>query len=287
MTVKNIFKKIIPNYLLNVYKSISSLSSSSIEIRDLMMAFQTNKLQNSHANPLNRFGKKCFSQTDEDGITIEILRRINLTAGGTFIEFGVGNGMENNTLILKALGWKGFWVGGEDLCFEINKQQQNFIYLKEWVTLDNIIKLMSDGTRFIGTKEIDVISLDLDGNDIYFVQKLLENRYFPKLFIVEYNAKFPPPVRWQIDYSASHIWQNDDYFGASLSSFNDLFIKHGFRLICCNSHTGANAFFIREDFMELFKDIPQDIDKIYVPPRYYLYHTFGHKSSLETIKRLF
>ena len=48
--------------------------------------------------------KKCFSQTDEDGITIEILRRIGCLEKGTFAEFGPGDGMENNTLILKSLG---------------------------------------------------------------------------------------------------------------------------------------------------------------------------------------
>jgi hypothetical protein len=32
-------------------------------------------------------------------------------------EFGVSDGMENSTLVLAALGWSGFWVGGEQLKF--------------------------------------------------------------------------------------------------------------------------------------------------------------------------
>jgi hypothetical protein len=32
---------------------------------------------------------------------------------GTFAEFGVGNGLENNTLILLASGWRGFWIDGQ------------------------------------------------------------------------------------------------------------------------------------------------------------------------------
>jgi len=48
-------------------------------------------------NPLNRFGAKYFSQTDEDGITLEIVRRIGIR-GGTFAELGVGDGLENNAL---------------------------------------------------------------------------------------------------------------------------------------------------------------------------------------------
>src|SRR5512146_745114 len=81
------------------------------ELRDIVVSYQALSLKLAHPNPLSRCGMKCFSQTDEDGITLEILRRIRSLESGTFAEFGVGNGSENNTLILKALGWKGFWVG--------------------------------------------------------------------------------------------------------------------------------------------------------------------------------
>src|SRR5215471_2081035 len=78
------------------------------KLADLVLQFQTEKLQAEHPNPINRFGKKCFSQSDEDGITLEILRRIGRLDKGIYCEFGVGNGTENNTLVLAALGWRGF-----------------------------------------------------------------------------------------------------------------------------------------------------------------------------------
>lgn len=81
------------------------------DLGDLYLFDRTRQIQYAHPNPLNKFGKKCFSQTDEDGITIEILRRLELINNGVYAEYGVGNGTENNTLILAALGWKGFWVG--------------------------------------------------------------------------------------------------------------------------------------------------------------------------------
>jgi hypothetical protein len=206
---------------------------------------------------------------------------------GVFAEFGVGNGMENNTLILKALNWKGFWVGGEDMLFEIKQPKEDFSYLKEWVTLENIVELAQKGMNGLNAKEIDVISLDFDGNDLHFVEKLLQNGFKPKLFIVEYNAKFPPPVRWTIKYDPGHNWQSDDYFGASLMSFVDLFEQHGFRLVCCNSHTGANAFFVRNEFTDIFADIPHDVNELYVPPRYFIRHSPGHRSSVKTIATMF
>jgi hypothetical protein len=46
----------------------------------------------------------------------------------------------------------------------------------------------------IAASDVDVLSVDLDGNDLYFTEALL-NVLRPKLVIVEYNAKFPPPFR--------------------------------------------------------------------------------------------
>jgi hypothetical protein len=290
MSIRQTIKALLPSPIVKTiqqHRSKGQVGFLLIEIRDLIVAHQTNNLQRSHPNPLNAFGGKCFSQTDEDGITLEILTRLKCIDNGTFAEFGVGNGTENNTLILKALGWKGFWVGGEDLAFEIKEPKEIFSYFKDWITLDNIDGLASRGTRNLSSTKIDVISLDLDGNDIYFVEKLLSKGFTPKLFIVEYNAKFLPPIKWQIEYDPAHTWQRDDYFGASLTSFVELFEKYGFQLVCCNSHTGANAFFVRKEYSELFGDIPKDIGKIYVAPRYYQYKSYGHPPSVKTVAKLF
>lgn len=253
-------------------------------LKDLILGYQTIQLQNSHVNPLNRFGKKCFSQTDEDGITLEIVRRLAIP-NGVFAEFGVGDGLENNTLILASLGWKGFWVGGEDLAFNYSKAKK-FRYTKDWITLENIAFHAKNGLLMLEEKEIDIVSLDLDGNDIYFVEELLAKNISPKLFIVEYNAKFIPPSRFQIAYNPQHQWTGDDYFGAALANFVELFEKYGYDLICCNSHTGANAFFVRREYRYLFADVPKNINDIYVGPRYHLYNNYGHRKSVKVVETI-
>ena len=257
------------------------------ELKNLVLFDQTKTLQSNHPNPLNRFGKKCFSRADEDGITLEILRRIKKIDDGVYAEFGVGDGTENNTLILAALGWKGFWVGGEKLKLDINgDNHKKFAYLREWITLENISDLTEKGCAEIDSEKLDVISLDLDGNDIYFVEKLLANGFKPKLFIVEYNAKFPPPIKFQIDYDPNHTWKSDDYYGASLASFNNLFNDFGYKLVCCNSHSGVNAFFIDATYSDFFSDVPIDINQIYVESRYHHYTKYGHTQSLRTINKI-
>jgi hypothetical protein len=258
------------------------------DLKDMVLFHQSKLLQLEHPNPLNRFGRKCFSQTDEDGITLEILRRIGKLHDGVFAEFGVGDGTENNTLILAALGWKGTWLGGQDLRFTIRpRTPPRFAFVKAWITGENVVVLAQRGLSEIGSQGADVISLDLDGNDIYLVEKLLQSGLRPSLFIVEYNAKFPPPVAFQIAYDPAHTWQGDDYFGASLASFSDLFDRFSYRLVCCNSHSGANAFFVDRAHDAQFADVPRSINQIYVEPRYHLYTRYGHALSLRTIERIF
>jgi hypothetical protein len=67
----------------------------------------------SDGNRLERYGFKVYSQCDEDGIIQEIFNRIGLKSS-IFIEFGVGNGLENNTLKLLLEGWSGLWIEGNE-----------------------------------------------------------------------------------------------------------------------------------------------------------------------------
>ena len=133
--MKNIKEKILNAITFGGYKRRKRPTRAETyikDLRELTLNYQTQELQKAHKNPLNKFGNKCFSQTDEDGITIEILRRLNILEKGNFAEFGPGDGMENNTLILKSLGWNGFWVGGEELRIETKKNDNLTMFHKNY-----------------------------------------------------------------------------------------------------------------------------------------------------------
>ena len=176
-------------------------------------------------------------------------------------------------------------MGGSDLAFETSSSKKLKFY-KNWITVENILSIVNKGLNHLKVKELDLISVDLDGNDFHIVEKILNSGFFPKVFILEYNAKFPPPVEFKINYNPEHQWKNDDYFGTSLESWNSLLTKFGYRLLCCNSQTGANCFFVRNKFSKLFKDVPNDINQIYSEPRYLLHKNFGHKKSIELITQI-
>jgi len=252
---------------------------------DFLMREEWVRSANATENPLNRFGAKYFSQTDEDGITLEIVKRLGMK-DGIFAELGVGNGLENNTLILLASGWRGFWIGGQDLAFDHTLNPQRFLFLKDWVSLDNILSLFKKGLGNFGTTELDLLSLDLDGNDYYFVQELLKASIRPKIFILEYNAKFPPPIKWIISYNSIHRWDGTDYFGASLAAFCELLAQFSYTLLCCNAATGANAFFVTNECAACFPEVPKRIEDIFVDCRYQLPLNWGLRSSPKTIERM-
>ena len=283
--IKKIIKSVTPESVLKSLGSIPLLTSTSYQIHDRILHETWQAQVGRSKNPLNKTGAKYFSQTDEDGITLEILQRLNITSGA-FAEFGVGDGSENNTLILIANKWKGFWVGGQSLFFTVRDDLKNFCFTRKWIDLENIVGLARDSMSRIGCESLDLISLDLDGNDIYFVEALLKDGFLPKVFIVEYNAKFAPPIEFQIEYNARHTWMTDDYWGASLTSYAKLFSKYQYFLVCCNAHTGVNAFFVREEFAHRFSDVPRDLKDLYYGPRYQLYKQFGFKPSPKTIERL-
>jgi hypothetical protein len=205
------------------------------------------------------YGFSAYSQCDEDGIIENILTRISSRTelAKTCIEIGAGNGLENNTHYLLLQGFRGYWIDGSEseiaqfqkavgaLDFKDLKVRKNFL------TLTKIQSVITEATDFLGN-EIDLLSIDVDGNDFYLLAEAL--RYVqPKLIVAEYNPKFPPPVRIGMPYYEDHHWAGDDYSGASLMAFVDELKPY--RLVSCNL-SGVNAFFVRSEFANLFPEYP-------------------------------
>jgi hypothetical protein len=237
--------------------------------------------RDASTNPLVKCSAKYFSQNDEDGILLEICRRMDLK-GGVFVELGVGNGLENNSLILLMHGWRGVWLGGEALAFEV-PENAPLLFQQSWITRENCQELVAHGLAALGESRVDMLSVDIDGNDLHVLEKLLQGGLAPDIVVVEYNGKFPPPVRWAIRYDAEHVWDLSDYQGASLQSFADVLEKFGYRLIACNL-TGSNAFFVGKAHTARFADVPTDIGALFVNADF-MSVPRGHRASPRTIVR--
>lgn len=237
-----------------------------------------------HPKSLIPFGSKVYSQSDEDGIIREIFNRIGTTSKA-FIEFGIGNGLENNTLALLFDGWQGLWIDASSQ--SIKKIRKHFspiiengqlTVVESFITKTNIDRLISSQ---IESSEIDLLSVDIDGNDYHVLSAI--TCVSPRVIVVEYNAKFTPPILFCMDYDETHSWQKDDCFGASLKFLEINLRRKGYCLVGCNL-SGVNAFFVREDLVSDRFLEPLTAENHYEPARYYLSGYFaGHPAAYETL----
>jgi len=235
------------------------------------------------------YGRKVYSQTDEDGIIEEIFNRI--PNNKTFLEIGIQTGIECNTHYLLLKGWKGVWIEGSKTYCDVMEKAlggasfpDKLAVVNSFIDKENIIGIFKEAHSFLKTKELDFFSLDIDGNDFYIMENLLNNGFTPKVVCVEYNAKFPPPLKMKIAYNQNNIWDYTDYMGCSLQDYIELFTKNDYTLICCNI-TGINAFFVRNEYASLFGLYAPE--KFYQPYRFYLSPIIAHhKPSLKFLRDL-
>lgn len=236
-----------------------------------------------NTNPLLACGYKVFSQNDEDGLVRELCRRLGLGDSSTFLEIGVGDGSENNTLNLMVHGWQGVWLGGEPLAYARLSERLSFEQC--WITRDNVVDIIRHKMNDQCIAAFDLLSLDIDGNDWHIAQRILEAGIAPKVFVVEYNGTFDAHSEWVMPYNATHTWDGSAYFSASLASYRRLLDQHGYFLATCNI-TGANAFFVKNDFKSKFPDLPGDWQSIYMSANYLPYPYVGHPVSKRFIAEL-
>ena len=115
---------------------------------------------------LSYFERKQFSQNGEDGITEKLIELIYNGNNNNkfFVEFGVENGLECNTRILREkYKWKGLQMDGSYENSEINLR-------KEWISKENIIGLFK---KYNVPKNINLLSVDIDFNDFYCLKEIL------------------------------------------------------------------------------------------------------------------
>lgn len=251
------------------YEQLRHLQLSSDYLMSLVY------LQRKSMNPLDAFAKKIFSQSDEDGLTLEICRRVGISES-TCLEIGCGNGLENNTLVLLAHGWKAIWFDGVSLAFDSMINPKRLFHAQRFVTRENLMELVSAAPESL-RGQIEFISVDIDGNDGYMIEEFLINGIRPSVYLVETNEAFPPPIVFKQKYAVDHVYDRSRNFGWSLQAYVNLFTQYGYQLVACNPQTGVNAFFVRSDHSNHFADIPTDLNQLYVGSSIHPYKFRDHK----------
>jgi hypothetical protein len=116
--------------------------------------------------------------------------------------------------------------------------------VEHWLTAENVNAVVVEA-GFAG--DIDMLSLDVDGNDYWILGALTCVR--PRVIVLEFNGSLGPHARLTMPYDPQFrldTTRQPYRCGASLAAFSALCSERGYRLVGVHS-LGFNAFFVRED----------------------------------------
>jgi hypothetical protein len=198
-------------------------------------------------------GYRVFSQFDEDGVIL-----FCLAAGGIgtrrFVDIGAGDGVvsSNTANLALNLGFHGLFVDAREVEVErgsrfyathADTRERPPVFLKEFVTRENVNDIVRDA-GFEG--EIDLLSIDIDGNDYWIFEALECVR--PRLVCIEthtelglddFVAPYDPDFDWRRAPPGARI-------GASAVATTRLAERLGYRLVGANLY-GFNTLYLRSD----------------------------------------
>ena len=177
-------------------------------------------------------------QSDET----DILRMLSSTTTKTFVEFGFHPIQFNCVELAKTKGWRG-------TLFDSDKRRVRDaasvlpprVSVKQaFLTVENLDIVASTFPK------IGVLSIDVDGNDYWFLKELLN--VSPEVISIEYNASLgldPITVPYDPAFDRMKKHHTGWYHGASLTAISQLCFRHGYGLAAV-SKAGANAFFSKD-----------------------------------------
>jgi hypothetical protein len=199
---------------------------------------------------------RVHSQNGEDGLLLHLLAQLGAPRR-RLVELGCGDGRECNAAnLILHFGWGGLLVDHSAARAESARRfygeecgvgPERLRVVQRHITAEN-----ADATlREHGPPgEIDLLSIDLDGND-YWVWKAL-GAVAPRIVCIEYNASLGPEedlvALYDPDFDRFRLHPRGWYHGASLAALTRLGAERGYALVGCES-AGVNAFFVRKDLL--------------------------------------
>lgn len=243
-------------YILKVRNRFSP--AVQIGQRQLFIQYQTAKTINQLPD-LNDTGFRVFSQFEEDGKLLFILAMTGMK-NKTFLEIGSDDGINSNCAnLVFNFGYHGLFLDGNERAikrgeFFYKKYPHPYMYQPTFkcakVTAENINQLVSQA-GFSG--EIDVLSIDIDGND-YWIWNALDVVQ-PNVVIIETHVEFGLR-NIVVPYDPNYFYpgKHPVYHGASPVAMVNLGKKKGYRLVGAND-LGFNFIFVRNGIAE--KELPE------------------------------
>src|ERR1035437_342237 len=146
---------------------------------------------------------KMFAQFGEEAVFDYIFQNIG-TTNKYVVDFGaseLNSGLSNSKYLFEN-GWSGLLMDG--------KSDGNPLIKEEFITAENICSLFD---KYSVPKEFDLLSIDIDGNDVWVMESIFKGGYKPRVIINELNGCLPVGVNATIKYNPNHVWGENDYYG--------------------------------------------------------------------------
>ncbi len=247
--MKKIIARIIPERLLRINREYKHLKERMASLEEttkkkwLLDKIGETKDQKKNFE-LNEY--KIYSQNGEDGIINYIFSKVGLK-DKLFVEIGIEDGTECNAanLVLN-FGCRGLMLEGN--LENVNKargfyKEMGIRVIHSFVDRENINEVIS---KNLTGKEIDFLSLDIDGNDYWIWDKI--DCISPRVVVLEYNPSFGDKsiaIKYDPKFDRYAKHSTGFYYGASLTALTKLSRIKGYILV--GECAGTNAFFIRRD----------------------------------------
>ena len=198
-------------------------------------------------------GLRVFSEFDEDGIALFLL-----AVGGSptrrFVDIGAGDCVfaSNTANLALNLGFDGLFVDASDSLLERGRRfyarhpdttVRPPVFVRTFVTRENVNDVLTDA-GFTG--EIDLLSIDIDGNDYWVWQAL--RCVQPRFVIAEAHPELGREdwvMPYDPDFDARAV-PSGTWMGASPAAMTRLAESLGYRTVAANVY-GFNIFFARHD----------------------------------------
>lgn len=195
---------------------------------------------------LQEYSSNVHSQSGEDGIIAKIMELLP-ERDNWCVEFGAWDGvhLSNTRNLIDNQGYSAVLIEADKKRFENLKQRcsqspgilvfNRFVGFQSQDNLDSILRETPI------TKDFDLLSIDIDGND-YHVWAAMKD-YSPKVVCVEYNPTIPTEVHF-VQSAEPGIHQ-----GCGLSDLVDLGKQKNYELVAV---TPLNAIFVKSEYYEVF-----------------------------------
>jgi len=201
---------------------------------------------------------KCwtrYSQSGEEGVIAEMVDRLKIE-NGVFVEFGACDGvLIANTRFLAERGWSGAFIEAQASyipklianCQQFPKVQCVHAFITSIASDGRGITLDTCAERYFPHQEIDVLSMDTDGEDYLILERL---KMKPKLICIETSGFWHPLLNIRVPDSVA---SRD--LGQPLPEIIRIAKAKGYTPVC---FLVVNLFLVRNDYAHLFSDIKND-----------------------------